>query len=619
MTVFELFGTIAINNRDANQSLDDTASKAERSGKRIQTAFKNIGAVSLKIGKAIVTGAAAIGTAWAATIEGTRDYRASMAQLDTVFVTNGHSSEAATRTYRELQSVLGDTGPAVEAASHIALMCDNEQDLYKWTDICIGAYATFGDSLPIEGLMEACNETAKTGVVTGTLADALNWAGISEDEFNLKLAACNSEGERAQLIMDTLFWTYKGASDQFKVTGADIMKANAAQEKLNSAFAMLGAIGEPILSGLKSWVAGMVTAAVPYLETFITKLSNIDETMRSELWPLLQQTFALHLGVELPDWNTFKADVSVWWANTKTDLQNFCTWTLKIFNEPHAAVEDVEAAVKGWWMNTAIPALMKVSTWTLQLFGHPVEGEAAIIDHVRAWWNTISHVVSDACTWTLKLFGMPEEGAEKIAELVKSWFDPIAEFLFEQCEWAIDLAQLPEVQEMVANIKAWWEDVKSSLGDLVLGVILDMPTVSAGFTMQQNAINQAKSEAGPWGGLAYDSFMANSDNFYSGALNTLSDMIWGNADGSHASGLERVPRDGWLARVHKDEAILNKAEADIWRGGGSERIESLLAQMVNLLASGQVIKLDSGVMVGQLAPGMDAQLGTISGYKGRGN
>lgn len=45
---------------------------------------------------------------------------------------------------------------------------------------CRGVSGTFGDALPIEGLIESANETAKVGKVTGVLADALNWAGISE-------------------------------------------------------------------------------------------------------------------------------------------------------------------------------------------------------------------------------------------------------------------------------------------------------------------------------------------------------------------------------------------------------------------------------------------------------
>ena len=38
-------------------------------------------------------------------------------------------------------------------------------------------------------MIESANETAKVGQVTGSLADALNWVGISEDAFNEKLAA----------------------------------------------------------------------------------------------------------------------------------------------------------------------------------------------------------------------------------------------------------------------------------------------------------------------------------------------------------------------------------------------------------------------------------------------
>ena len=82
----------------------------------------------------------------------------------------------------------------------------------EWTTICEGVYATFGASLPIEGLTEAANETAKVGTVTGTLADALNWAGISEDAFNEKLAACNTEAEREALIRQTLNSAYAEAA-----------------------------------------------------------------------------------------------------------------------------------------------------------------------------------------------------------------------------------------------------------------------------------------------------------------------------------------------------------------------------------------------------------------------
>lgn len=280
MELFRLLGTIAVENDQANKALDETAGKAESTGSKSELSFKKIGAAALAVGKAVVGAGVTLGTAWVAAIEGTREYRTEMGKLDTAFVTNGHSSEAATKTYQDLQAVLGETDVSVEAANHLAVMTDNEKDLQTWTDICTGVFATFGDSLPIEGLTEAANETAKVGEVTGPLADALNWAGISEDEFNDKLAKCSNEQERQKLIMDTLNGTYKAASDQYKETNKDVLAANRAQEKLNGAMAELGRVGEPILTAVKNAVANMVSAAVPKLESLIQKVKDARKWMK---------------------------------------------------------------------------------------------------------------------------------------------------------------------------------------------------------------------------------------------------------------------------------------------------------------------------------------------------
>lgn len=280
MELFRLLGTIAVDNEQANRALNETAGQAENTGRKTESAFAGIGKAALGIGKVVLGAGVALGTAWIAAIEGSREYRTEMGKLDTAFVTNGHSSEAATKTYRDLQAVLGETDVSVEAANHLAIMTDNEKDLQTWTDICTGVFATFGDSLPIEGLTEAANETAKVGEVTGPLADALNWAGISEDSFNEKLAACTTEQERQKLIMETLNGTYKKASDQYKEINKDILAANRVNEKLTSAFAELGRVGEPILTAIKNKVAEMVAAAVPKLESFIQKIKDAKKWMK---------------------------------------------------------------------------------------------------------------------------------------------------------------------------------------------------------------------------------------------------------------------------------------------------------------------------------------------------
>lgn len=246
----------------AEKALDeyaDSAEKAEKSSGKLSKVGGAVGKGLAAVGAAV----AAAGAALIASAEASREYRREMGKLDTAFTTSGHSSEAATKTYKALQGVLGETDQAVEAANHLAKLADNEKDLQKWTDICTGVYATFGASLPIEGLTEAANETAKVGQVTGPLADALNWAGVSEDAFNESLAACSNEQERQTLIMETLSGLYDDAAKKYKETNAEVIRANQANEEWAAAMAEVGGAVEPLLSDVKLLGASLVKDLVP--------------------------------------------------------------------------------------------------------------------------------------------------------------------------------------------------------------------------------------------------------------------------------------------------------------------------------------------------------------------
>lgn len=263
MDLFKLFGTIAINNESAKDDLDEVTNLAENARDRISTGFGNIGRAAVGMGKLVggaLLGSGAIGGALVSVTESTMEYRTAMGKLDAAFITSGHSAETATATYNGLVRVLGDTDVAVEASNHLALLADNEQDLQTWTNICTGVFATFGDSLPIEGLTEAANETAKVGQVTGPLADALNWAGVSEDAFNASLAACSTEQERQQLIMETLNGLYDDASQRYQEMNADVIAANEAQEKFSAAMASFGETAQPIVNAIRDGLGTLLLA-----------------------------------------------------------------------------------------------------------------------------------------------------------------------------------------------------------------------------------------------------------------------------------------------------------------------------------------------------------------------
>ena len=228
--------------------------------------------------------------------EETREYRSELAKLDTAFTTAGHSTKAAEQTYKDLYAVLGDEGQSVEAANHLAKLCNTEKELSDWTKIATGVYATFGDSLPIEGLTEAANETAKVGKVTGPLADALNWAGVSEDKFNESLEKCSSEQERQQLITETLNGLYTEAANKYEETNKSVMDANRANSDYTDTLATMGQKIEPVTTTLKEGFNGLLQELLKLvedvdMEAFTAKIEEAFKVLKDEVLPAIKDGF----------------------------------------------------------------------------------------------------------------------------------------------------------------------------------------------------------------------------------------------------------------------------------------------------------------------------------------
>ena len=262
LEIFRLVGSVFVDTKDAEKSLQKTDKTAEGFGSKLLAVGKTAGKFALGVAGAAV----AAGGAIVALTENTREYRTEQGKLQAAFQTQNFTAEEARSTYEALNGVLGDSGQAVEAANHLAQLATNEEDLQKWTKICTGVYATFGDSLPIEGLTEAANETAKTGAITGGLADALNWAGVSEEEFQKKLDECNTEQERAALITETMNGLYEESAEKYEELNADVIDANKAQDRLNKTMADVGGALEPFVTKGKILLAEVLERLTPILE-----------------------------------------------------------------------------------------------------------------------------------------------------------------------------------------------------------------------------------------------------------------------------------------------------------------------------------------------------------------
>lgn len=225
----------------------------------------------------------------------TKEFRQDLATLETAYSQANFSAETATGTWKDLYAIFGEDDRAVETANNIARMAQNQSDLNDWVKITEGAWATYQDALPVENLAEAAGETAKTGTVTGGLADALNWSSkaaemfagymsddvvTAEDAFNVALSECSTEQERQALITDTLLQLYGDAGTEYEKNTASLMEANKAAADAQLAQAKLAEIIEPMTTQWTILKTQLMNAVAPALEVVADKLMAAFEWMQ---------------------------------------------------------------------------------------------------------------------------------------------------------------------------------------------------------------------------------------------------------------------------------------------------------------------------------------------------
>lgn len=231
----------AKNAKKSGAKIDDSMMNATR--KVVKFKNDSLKALQSWSKKSVVAAGAAVSglaAAFVALDGATEEYRIAQGKLNAGFQAAGFSADVARGSYRNFYAILGDTDTATEASQLLANMAKNEEEVTKWTRIAAGVHGTFGDSLPIEGLVESANETARTGKVTGVFADALNWVGIMEDDFNAKLEQTTDVSKRNRLIMDTLSASYDTAATSFYKNNQQVIDARRNQATLDETLAKVG-------------------------------------------------------------------------------------------------------------------------------------------------------------------------------------------------------------------------------------------------------------------------------------------------------------------------------------------------------------------------------------------
>lgn len=242
--------------RDAVTGLSKLEDAAEDAG-------NELGNIGDKIDTGLLMGAAdtfsGLADSALQAAEESKEFMKIMGQLETSSSNLGYTNEETQATFRQLYGILGDDQTAATTTANLQALGLSQGELQKMTEGVIGAWAQYGDSIPIDSLSEAVNETAQVGKVTGTFADVLNWAGMNEDQFNEKLASCSSESERANLIMQTL--ASQGLMDSaeaFRDNNKELIENNESTMEYQKTMAELAKKILPILTITTDAISGII-------------------------------------------------------------------------------------------------------------------------------------------------------------------------------------------------------------------------------------------------------------------------------------------------------------------------------------------------------------------------
>lgn len=535
--------------------------------------------------------------------EESREFRKIMGSLEISSEKAGYSAAETEAAYNSLYGVLADNQTAATTTANLQALGLEQEQLNQLINGTIGAWATYGDSIPIDSLAEAINETAQVGTVTGTFADVLNWAGTSEDEFNEKLANCSTESERANLILQEL--ANQGliaAGEGWQQNNASLVEANQATADYEAAMAQLGETVEPVFTRVQEAVTQVVQKLTEFAQWAM------------ENGPIVESVIA-GIGAGFIVWNVASIIQGV-----TTAISAF-----KAANEG--------ATVAQWALNAAMNAnpigilvtvIAAVVTALVTFIATNEDARAKLVEV----WNTIKTTVSGAIENVKQILNSIIEFVtnnwQSLLTMLVNPFVGAFKLLYDNCEGFREI-----VDNMVSRIKESFQNLVSSVSQKAQEI---GNTIKNGVQGAVDYIASLPSKFLQWGRDMIDNLVQGIKN----GIGKIKDAIGSIADtirsyihfsepdvgpladfnsympdmtGQIAAGIKAGIPDIKAATAEMAASMLpNLREAN----GTALAYDRMAAQLGGL----QVV-LEDGTLVGKLAPRINNTLGGYARREGR--
>lgn len=543
MELFKIFGTIALKGKDQfNGDIDESSSKAEK--------------LSGKIGKGLAT-AAKLGAA------------AIVAAATAV----GALTKKSLEEYAEYEQLVGGVETLFKDSADVVMQYAN--NAYKTAGLSANDYmetvTSFSAALlqSLGGDTEAAAKQADLAITD--MADNANKMGTAMGDIQ---NAYQGFAKQNYTMLDNLKLGYGGTKEEMQRLIDDANALNAAQGNLTN-------------YSIDSYAD--IVSAIHDVQTEMgitgTTAKEASTTIQGSLSAMKSAWTNLLTGIG-DDSQDLDKLINNFVDSTGTAAENILPRLGKIITGIGSLAERlapvVAAAIPGL-VTTVLPELVQSG---ISMVGAILQGLVQMLPQI------IQYGVDMVITLIESISSDPESLVETaimlVVTIVSGLIDALPKLIAAAAELVTGLLRalisnapnlLAAGLKLVGKIA---EGIANSLGEIV----------KAGAKVVDSIIDGI---AGAWKKLT-GWFKGLWDGLFGGlsanvSVNGSAKGAVAGVNGSHASGLDYVPFDGYIAELHKGEMVVPKREAQTLRN--SEETEYLLRQILDCLKSSQTISINS--------------------------
>jgi phage-related protein len=571
LELFKIFGTIALKGKDQfNGDLDESSSKAEKLSDKIG---KGLGAAAKLGAKAVTAAASAFGVLTKKALDSYAEYEQLVGGVETLFGARG--AKSAEEYAKLVGKSVGEVTEEYEILkSAESLMMEQAEQSWKYQGMSANEYMETATSFAA-ALTSSCEDAITAAeladMAIGDMSDNANKMG--SDMASIQ-NAYQGFAKQNYTMLDNLKLGYGGTKEEMERLISDANKLMEAQ----------GLAGDLTIDKYSDVVRAIHMVQVE-MGVFGTTSAEAASTIQGSvnMMKAAWSNLLTGIGDDSQDFDklcdNFVESVGTAAENIMPRLEQILIGVGKLA-ERLAPV--VAAAIPGL-VTTVLPKLVQAG---VSMIGAILQGLVQMLPQIIQYGLDLTITLIESISSDPE--SLVETAIMLVVAIVSGLIDAIPKLIAAAADLVTGLlmALISNAPNLLAAglklVGKIAEGIANSLGEIV----------NAGAKVVDSIIDGI---AGAWGKLT-GWFKGLWDGLFGGLsanviVNGSAKGAVAGVNGSHASGLDYVPFDGYIAELHKGEMVVPKREAQTLRN--SEETDYLLRQILDCLKSSQTISINS--------------------------